>query len=67
MQKDLRKLLSKYGATVSKTGGGHWRIALPGGGIVVASGTPSDRRALQEIRADLRRAQRRTGNSAARL
>ena len=64
MNKDLRKLLDQFpGATARKTGGNHWRIALPGGGLVVASNTPSDRRALQEIRADLRRAARRNGQN----
>ena len=64
MHKDLRKLLDQYpGATARKTGGNHWRIALPNGGIVIASNTPSDRRALSEIRSDLRRAARRNGQN----
>jgi peptide subunit release factor 1 (eRF1) len=67
MQKDLRKMLAEFDATASKTGGNHWRVVLPCGAVVIASNKPSDRRALQEIRADLRRAQRRAGNSAVRL
>ena len=64
MHKDLKRLLADYpGATARKTGGNHWKINLPNGGIVIASNTPSDRRALQEIRSDLRRAARRNGQN----
>ncbi len=64
MNKDLRKLLAEFpGAIARKTGGNHWKINLPTGAVVIASNTPSDRRALAEIRSDLRRAARRNGQN----
>lgn len=44
----------KHGATVTMTGGGHWRIAQ-GDKVVFASQTPSDTRAVANLRALLRR------------
>jgi predicted RNA binding protein YcfA (HicA-like mRNA interferase family) len=38
--------------------GGHVRLVHPDGGVVVASGTPSDRRALANLKAMLRRVER---------
>jgi predicted RNA binding protein YcfA (HicA-like mRNA interferase family) len=61
MRHDLAKLLrqaSACGWQVTRTRGGHWRLRHPGGGVVVMSSTPSDRRALLNFRAQLRRAER---------
>jgi predicted RNA binding protein YcfA (HicA-like mRNA interferase family) len=61
MRHDLAKLLrqaSACGWQVTRTRGGHWRLRHPGGVVVVMSSTPSDRRALLNFRAQLRRAER---------
>ena len=39
--------------------GAHVRLVHPSGGLVVAASTPSDWRALANLRAQLRRAERR--------
>ena len=54
--KDLRVRLEAEGYECAKTGGGHWRItradmAAP----VYAADTPSDRRALLNVAAQIRR------------
>jgi predicted RNA binding protein YcfA (HicA-like mRNA interferase family) len=62
MRHDLERLLrqaSACGWQVARTRGGHWRLLHPSGGIVVMSSTPGDRRALLNMRAQLRRAERR--------
>jgi hypothetical protein len=62
MKHDLKHLLRQAEAAgwrVQPTRGGHWRLLYPGGGIVVMSSTPSDRRAIANLRAQLRRAERR--------
>lgn len=46
------------GIPVDRTSRGHWRVRVPGGGIVVTSGTPSDHRAGDNFRSGLRRALR---------
>jgi hypothetical protein len=43
-------------ATVERTGGGHLRLTLPNGRFVIAPATPSDWRALDNLRAMVRRA-----------
>ena len=57
---DLDKLLQQLqraGWRVVKTRGGHWKVYSPDGQAqVVTSGTPSDRRALANFRAQLKRA-----------
>ena len=61
MRHDLKQLLrqaSACGWQVTRTRGGHWRLRHPAGGVVVMSSTPSDRRALLNFRAQLRRAER---------
>jgi predicted RNA binding protein YcfA (HicA-like mRNA interferase family) len=61
MRHDLAKLLrqaSACGWQVMRTRR-HWRLLHPNGGIVVLSSTPSDRRALLNVRAQLRRAEKR--------
>jgi hypothetical protein len=44
----------RAGATITLTGSGHWKIAK-GSEIVFASQTPSDNRAVANLRAELRR------------
>jgi predicted RNA binding protein YcfA (HicA-like mRNA interferase family) len=57
---DLDKLLQQLqraGWRVTKTRGGHWKVWSPDGkAAVVTSGTPGDRRALANFRAQLKRA-----------
>jgi predicted RNA binding protein YcfA (HicA-like mRNA interferase family) len=53
----IRRYLEDHGWTCTqRRRGGHWRIAGPAGQLVVISASPSDPRALNNIRADLRRA-----------
>ena len=62
MKHDLERLLRQASASgwrVARTRGGHWRLLYPNGGIVVLSSTPSDHRALRNVRAQMRRAERR--------
>lgn len=56
----IRELIDTLGGgTMTLTGGGHIRIDLNiGGGPVFTSSTPSDRRALDNLRALLRRVHR---------
>jgi len=49
----------RSGWTASLTRNSHVRLSHPGGAIVIASGSPSDRRAAAQLAADLRRALRR--------
>jgi predicted RNA binding protein YcfA (HicA-like mRNA interferase family) len=61
MKRDLAKLLPAArarGWQVAPTCGGHWKLTHPGGGIVVTSSSPSDHRALANLRAQLRRVER---------
>lgn len=44
------------GAVVGLTGSGHWRITTPDGKRLFVSQTPSDHRAVINLRAELRRA-----------
>lgn len=58
MKKLLKALLAsmeEQGATVRRTSNG-FQIMCPAGGIVTIHGTPSDHRALRNVRADVRRA-----------
>ncbi len=52
----LVKQLKRAGWKVDKTTRGHWRMASPEGGVVIASGTPSDHRAISNLRSQLKRA-----------
>lgn len=38
------------GARIERTNSGHFRILLPNGKVVIASSTPSDRHALNNVR-----------------
>jgi hypothetical protein len=53
---ELTALAAAHGGTVERTRGGHVVVRLPNGATVYTSATPSDRRALLNTRADLRRA-----------
>jgi predicted RNA binding protein YcfA (HicA-like mRNA interferase family) len=62
MKHDLRQLLRQaqaHGWRVQPTRGGHWKLTHPSGDAVVTSSSPSDRRALANLKAQLRRAERR--------
>jgi hypothetical protein len=55
--RDLRQMAKRAGWMVSVTNGGHLRLEHPqASGPVIASATSSDRRALYNTRADMRRA-----------
>lgn len=55
--RDILRAAVAAGCVVTLTGGGHYRIATPGGGLVFASASPSSgARVAHNIRADLRRA-----------
>jgi hypothetical protein len=59
MKRELEQLLNEaraLGATVTKTRSGHYRVLVPGGGIVICPRTPSDWRSVLNTRADLRKA-----------
>lgn len=62
--KDFDRLQTEYenaGWTIRRTGGGHLRWTGPNGeGPVFTASTPSDHRAIQNIKATLRRATRTT-------
>jgi hypothetical protein len=62
MTKWRRQLEHELGpdGIVTRTGSGHYKLMLPNGRTVIASSTPSDWRALQHVRADIRRAMRST-------
>jgi len=57
------------GARIEKARSGHYRIRLPNGKVVMASSTPSDRFALNNVRRDVRRAtaSRQSETSAKRI
>ena len=60
--KDMRKLIKELkpeGWTAELTRGDHIALVHPRYGKVFCSQTPSDRRALQNIRQEIRAAQRR--------
>jgi hypothetical protein len=58
---DVERLAATFGYDVSTTSGGHLRLRKPGRPTVHHSSTASDRRALLNLRAQLRRAdQQRT-------
>jgi predicted RNA binding protein YcfA (HicA-like mRNA interferase family) len=63
MKRDLAKFLrraSACGWQVTRTRKSHWRLRHPNGGLVVTGTTPSDFRALANLRAMLRRVERGT-------
>jgi hypothetical protein len=60
-RRELEEMLAVEapGSTLVKTNGGHIRITLPSGVPVFCASTPSDNRAFRNIRAVIRREQRR--------
>lgn len=44
-----------YCCEVRTSGQDHWRVTRPGHGVITVSRTPSDQRALHNIRGDVRR------------
>jgi hypothetical protein len=59
MKRDMPKLVRrarKAGWSVTKTGKQHWRFRSPNGATIFAPSTPSDRRSVMNVRANLRRA-----------
>jgi hypothetical protein len=64
-RKLVRALLAgeAKGWAVATTNGNHLRLTSPAGHVVHLAGTPSDRKALQNNRALLRRISRQTSQS----
>jgi len=58
-QRAVRAIAAEYGCMVQVTGHNHLRLAHPSGWIVIASGSSSDTRAADNLRAELRRQARR--------
>jgi len=59
--KEMRKLISlaiKRGYNVELRNGGHYKFTAPTGRFFFTSATPSDRRALDNILADMKRAEK---------
>lgn len=59
MTKELKSLLKtaeEQGCRVVYTSNNHYKVFVPGGKLVVISSTPSDNRAIQNIKRDLRSA-----------
>jgi hypothetical protein len=59
-RRDIEKMLEieAPGATTSITDGNHIRIKLPSGAQIFCASTPSDGRALRNVRATVRRGHR---------
>jgi hypothetical protein len=53
IERDLRKEFPFV--KIEVTGGGHYRLCLPNGRVVIIAGTPSDRRFLRNARGEIRR------------
>lgn len=54
--KTLRGLAARYGFEVAQTNGGHTRLTDPTTGqVIFAAGSPSDRRAVRNVEAKMRR------------
>jgi predicted RNA binding protein YcfA (HicA-like mRNA interferase family) len=59
-KKDVLRLIDEVVASgwlVERTRGGHHRLVAPAGQIVIAAGTPSDPRALMNMRSRIKRIQ----------
>jgi hypothetical protein len=50
----LIKAAKAHGCTVEQTKGLHWKVKVPGKGIVVLASTPSDHRGTKNARSRLR-------------
>lgn len=62
-KREVDKIIRDYrrrGWQIERTGSGHWRFTPPGGGrFVIASNSPSNMIGVFNIRADLKRCERR--------
>jgi hypothetical protein len=54
--REIRHEFGRMGVTVSRTNGGHLRLDLPNGKPIFAASTPSDWRAIRQVRAQVKRA-----------
>lgn len=68
MKRDLERLLreaQKRGWKVQGGGERHWRLTHPNGSLLFCPASPSDgARGLKNLKADLRRAERRSGTES---
>jgi hypothetical protein len=56
MRKHLRELKRTFpSATVETTNGGHYRLRLSNGRVVIVAGSPSDWRFMRNVTASVRR------------
>lgn len=59
MKRDVESIVDRlsqdYGCTVRVTKAGHWRVTRPGYQSVTMARTPSDKRALANMKGDIRR------------
>lgn len=53
---DILALVKAKGCEVTLTRNGHYKVLVPGGGLVVVPRTPSDWRSIRNIRSDFRKA-----------
>lgn len=51
----VKSLETDHGCQVRKRGNGHWHVSVPGQRSITVSHSPSDQRALRNIRGDVRR------------
>lgn len=54
-RRELEDLAAQFGCSLTDTNGDHHKISHPSGWFVFTSRTPSDGRALQYVKSDLRR------------
>ncbi len=54
-RRHINRIAEQHGCTVEPTRGGHLRIRHMNGKSTTVSATPSDKRALLNVRADVRR------------
>lgn len=54
-RRHVNRIAAQHGCTVEPTRNGHLRIRHMNGRFTTVSGTPSDKRALLNVRADIRR------------
>ena len=61
MKRDLSRILDDArdrGWRAELTNGGHWRLRGPNQALLFTGSTPSDHRAIKNLRSDIRRAER---------
>lgn len=51
----VRELAEEFGCTLEESPGGHLKLAHPSGWFLFVSKSPSDHRALANVKSDLRR------------